>query len=1336
MELDDEIQKTFLKIRPICVEVMNYINWASLPKIDNRLINFYEVIRDIKNPEILIPLEDYICFPLIQILNDKNTSQQNSEQIFKILSYIVENVRNVLSVDLFQNFLVVSSKYASQESNSEELKYAAIHCILLLIKCYPNREELILKSENFFKKKNIINVNDLNNKVYKMIIPHIISICLEIVEKEKLLILRLEVLEILGYLIDILEYTSVIKFVPGIVSNLLKTCVNSSKDNHRILVNLLAVLKDVICKAYNDNVNSNILKQKDAISWSDLKNISNKKNKSIDARNNKLIKEEITEEDNLNKLKKNKIEAMFDEQDKVNESVVTEEWVNISAVKILNLLNVLNKIRGHAHQNVRKQFVIFAKKIICDCKVTLQICLDTLVEILVYYLNDEIEEISTICQEAINEVSSEFKDNQQFLELLKKNFEKLILSFPRVLTTSNDSTKFEMINLANGYLILLKDEATVLIQTSIEFLISSLIEILTFDVSDIRLIEDRYNYNNNQVDIVEVSKTSEINGIDSFLNNDQLINDENILLNHTYLYNQYSKYFPKKNFKYIHDEKVTKVLSQLCHLIGYYGNISFLVDYILNTYIINNNYTDNTISPIYLLNEVCIGGFHRLNDKRKRSKENKSVDNEIEFYFNILENVLFEYTHSKILDMPTSLIDENLMANLDLMRAKNNLQFSEGTFDNKIESFNEIIIKNCLILEGISVISLIMRDNFKIHLMETLYILLEKLGDINRTISDLAMSCINLVSKACNYSNPSELILDNVDYIINIITQKLRYIEYNIKAPRVLKAAIEVSKYPIIQYMNDTIEELCEILDQNKNNSSLGCLVIDVFQALMNVLNKYSIFENVSSTISKIPLKENKSNDIKDKEKIDSSQNSFIEQITKSAIFQQADPEIQSFFLKNISMNDSNDEQSEEKSNNKSKLGGKDKEGNINEIEDYFKDYLKKKEEKNNFENEHALEEDENNQWDKNEDEKDNLGDEENEVSNMSYDQKLCLRVVKETSYYINSDSPELRSKSLRVIKASFQMLGHYPKELYPMVHQLWPTLLNRLNDPANHVIKDTIQLINEMITTTSIGADFLNRAVANELLPILFRFMEKYNANIMPIEVFKKSTNTKRRRDFEKVKYQKDSTSLFGDDVILVDNKESLSDIEIKNKHSNINKLQISILEMLSFIICSLEKDHKGNKGSLKLEEYHQLEKLLLPSLSSDRNIEIIQKKAIQLFKNICLSDEDGVWLIMSSLKGIIQEYKLKNDYNDIEKEKQQIQNNLYQLFNISDIEDELKLNLPLGWKKEIIYMNNINRKNRKIQQLIENEDEDIRKMKENKYLNWIFSMQKNIQIILSYIS
>ena len=71
-----------------------------------------------------------------------------------------------------------------------------------------------------------------------------------------------------------------------------------------------------------------------------------------------------------------------------------------------------------------------------------------------------------------------------------------------------------------------------------------------------------------------------------------------------------------------------------------------------------------------------------------------------------------------------------------------------------------------------------------------------------------------------------------------------------------------------------------------------------------------------------------------------------------------------------------------------------------------------------------------------------------------------------------------------------------------------------------------------------------------------------------------------------------------------------------------------------------------------------------------------------------------------------------------------------------IKDPELDVNLNSPLGWKKEVLYMNNLETKNKTKQQRLNNQDEDIKKIKENKYINWIFSMEKNIQIILSYIT
>lgn len=71
-----------------------------------------------------------------------------------------------------------------------------------------------------------------------------------------------------------------------------------------------------------------------------------------------------------------------------------------------------------------------------------------------------------------------------------------------------------------------------------------------------------------------------------------------------------------------------------------------------------------------------------------------------------------------------------------------------------------------------------------------------------------------------------------------------------------------------------------------------------------------------------------------------------------------------------------------------------------------------------------------------------------------------------------------------------------------------------------------------------------------------------------------------------------------------------------------------------------------------------------------------------------------------------------------------------------MNNLEEEKKLNCPLGWKKEVLYMNNLETKNRNKLQLIVNQDEESKKSKANKYFNWVSSMEKNIQIILSFIS
>eukprot|EP00833_Pecoramyces_ruminatium_P002449 jgi/Orpsp1_1/1176481/evm.model.c7180000057795.1 len=72
----------------------------------------------------------------------------------------------------------------------------------------------------------------------------------------------------------------------------------------------------------------------------------------------------------------------------------------------------------------------------------------------------------------------------------------------------------------------------------------------------------------------------------------------------------------------------------------------------------------------------------------------------------------------------------------------------------------------------------------------------------------------------------------------------------------------------------------------------------------------------------------------------------------------------------------------------------------------------------------------------------------------------------------------------------------------------------------------------------------------------------------------------------------------------------------------------------------------------------------------------------------------------------------------------------------NIKDPELEVNLNSPLGWKKEVLYMNNLVTKNKSKQQLLNDQDDDIKKIKENKYIHWVSTMEKNIQVVLSFIS
>ena len=117
-----------------------------------------------------------------------------------------------------------------------------------------------------------------------------------------------------------------------------------------------------------------------------------------------------------------------------------------------------------------------------------------------------------------------------------------------------------------------------------------------------------------------------------------------------------------------------------------------------------------------------------------------------------------------------------------------------------------------LALEAVALQASKQNKSFRPELVDALYPVLERLGSNNVALQRHAMTCLNIVSKACEYPNPASLIIDNADYLVNAVALKLNTFDISPQAPQVLVMMVKLCGSPLIPYLDDLVESIFSIL--------------------------------------------------------------------------------------------------------------------------------------------------------------------------------------------------------------------------------------------------------------------------------------------------------------------------------------------------------------------------------------------------------------------------------------------------------------------------------------------------------------------------------------------
>lgn len=120
---------------------------------------------------------------------------------------------------------------------------------------------------------------------------------------------------------------------------------------------------------------------------------------------------------------------------------------------------------------------------------------------------------------------------------------------------------------------------------------------------------------------------------------------------------------------------------------------------------------------------------------------------------------------------------------------------------------------SALALEAVALQAQQLGEDFRPELIDALYPTLQLLASNNPNLQRHAMTCLNILTTACNYQNTGSMIIENVDYLVNSVALKLNTFDVSPYPPQVLFMMVKLCGAPLIPYLDDLVDSVFGILD-------------------------------------------------------------------------------------------------------------------------------------------------------------------------------------------------------------------------------------------------------------------------------------------------------------------------------------------------------------------------------------------------------------------------------------------------------------------------------------------------------------------------------------------
>ncbi|XP_002130662.2 TELO2-interacting protein 1 homolog [Ciona intestinalis] len=466
-----------------------------------------------------------------------------------------------------------------------------------------------------------------------------------------------------------------------------------------------------------------------------------------------------------------------------------QNWID-SMLENLNLALAKILLVKDADNEAAKLCILgVCRTLLLKCSLSLKPLFGTIMNPVLKLLNDSSDKLSKSSTLLLEDLVASFVDSSSkadFMDSVKNDLFTLCTELPHKIRKYSENEKVSALTLLQGYLTVLKDNLSCLLNSSVHLdcLIESILLCYDQDTLELCMFPE--------VALRKISSTE-----------------------FTLPMSRLELLASVNNFQ--HSSTVT-VLVRICRLLGKHGNIELLIGILSETY----NTESKRLATVAMIKEILLG---------------TSVDNQA--ISSVVDELLDLYTEEQSFNATNA--SQTVDVDLCVPEASNysiTFPLQAESHPQRIKPLASSSMMVCLQLESFAVFSTLLETKFCSRLVKVLYPLLEKVSHSTDKVSECAVLSLAVISRSCGYASTADLIKFNADYLASTLSLHLQHLSLFPRCPDVLQAILKYDDKTLFPLIRDTIQEILSKFDVTNTDvdtlQSFVSLFVCVLRSIQN----------------------------------------------------------------------------------------------------------------------------------------------------------------------------------------------------------------------------------------------------------------------------------------------------------------------------------------------------------------------------------------------------------------------------------------------------------------------------------------------------------------------